>query len=901
MEKTEVFEGIEEFEKNLIRLGIDHVPDESTKKKKNQNLKAEAAATMATIKENKTKNLQALKEKEARLRRQTVEQLKTKKLDSQRNASSDIHHKLAKVFYSVNSYAFAKVFKFFKKVKETDQSLMALEDIAVKANQQWAELETKRQEEITQLSLQKKKEVNSVSKFQVKHQKIQERKAKFTKHQELCKKVLEVILDIQEETEECLKLQNKIPEETWNNWMDMFRKGFSPNADEIEVPIEQPEENESFESETVKRTSDTQELLNEYLESRNKWEGSIPNDDYLGDTLEILIDTSFPPEPLPSMPEGPHYLPLKVLILGPTFSGKKTQLKKVQEVYGLKLFEMKSIVEEAHKIVQKKNEPEDKKKKPTEEEPEVFKEAALEEDFETPEGKAKLFRAKIRGVFGDEPKQEEEVKKSSKKEEVKCQGFSLVDYPKTLGEAKALEKTLSAFVHPEDLEESKASKKKREALPLAKPSVKQNPEVKLFRTFWDLVIWLDVPLETVLQRASERRIDNSGNIYSLSVNPPPEKILDKCKVIESPTSEELSEEFNQALEHKELLYRWFSEFGIKDFEKLLFFDANKPVEEVTEVILNKLEKTIEVKNACGTEKNSEPEKVTQEQAQELFSYWENIKENYYKELSKYLSLLDIQWNRISNSLFGTAENFRKFLVRDDQKSNYFRNFLSEYNSFMAHRSILTKEEENQIESSIEELLDNLWDIIDQRKEENIQYLENLSETYPMSQEIKVVVKFTRQFLLVELEKYSQVVNLLGRFEHLTQGKEFQELETPELKINWKKGLEESGTCPALEHLILTAKSKVSGTFETTNKLLEFRINQLEKWANSIISEFKQKYNLIFKTMDNWITQAVEHENSLINQAASAVKKALKSRQPLENYSFPSNELLNILENPLSNL
>jgi hypothetical protein len=60
--------GVEEFERNLISLGIDHQPAaEESKTRKQRNLAAESADAMMRIRDNRGKNELARKAKEIRL------------------------------------------------------------------------------------------------------------------------------------------------------------------------------------------------------------------------------------------------------------------------------------------------------------------------------------------------------------------------------------------------------------------------------------------------------------------------------------------------------------------------------------------------------------------------------------------------------------------------------------------------------------------------------------------------------------------------------------------------------------------------------------------------------------------------------------------------------------------
>lgn len=111
----------------------------------------------------------------------------------------------------------------------------------------------------------------------------------------------------------------------------------------------------------------------------------------------------------------------------------------------------------------------------------------------------------------------------------------LLGSPSNLAEAKALEYELTGFIHPDDLPESTASVKKREAAVLFQPTEKPPLAITPSQSFFDLVLLLDLPQDQSLLRGLDRKIDPAGNIYNMNINPPPDNLLAKCKPIEKPT------------------------------------------------------------------------------------------------------------------------------------------------------------------------------------------------------------------------------------------------------------------------------------------------------------------------------------------------------------------------------
>lgn len=878
----EVTDGIEEFERNMTRLGIDHVPEESERKKQKQNLQTEAAVTMAKIQDNKSKNVQAAKEKEIRQRKIHVEQLRTKKIDIYRHNSHIIVEKLGKFAYQIVAFSFRKVKKYYKLQKTTEEANKNIQIILENSAQKWGPIESQRLREIEDINAKAAKEV-SEKKLEIRRKIIQGMKSSREKHYNECSPILSLILDVTEEAAAYLKNNSKIPEKTWEEWMSKFKNNLPPYGEENDSLLEQanlndPEEIDEFGEPKTAFQAEGREL-NEYLNAEGLWEATaVPNDEYLGDIIEIVMDRAYPADPLPALPPGPHYLAFKLLLLGPAFSGKRTQAKKLAEQFGLKTFEIEKIIEEAKKVVQKKNEPDDpKKKKQADEEPEIFIQTALESNTESVNGRSKLLRSRLRGVFGDTLKIEEEIKKpAGKKEEVKCQGFAVMGYPCTAQEAVDIEKELGGFVHPNELPESISSIKKRDAQIIAYPSAKIYPSPEPFRTVFDLVVWLDVDQATLIKRCTDRRIDHQGNIWNLTYNPPPDNILNKCKVIEKPTKEDLEIDIKAFNDRKEELYRCLSEFGDK-WETLLFFDADQPVEAVFEIIKNKMLAVSAAKSQPQVaENNTEINfngnliSLSQENAIKIAENWEVMKQKYLKEIGFALKLVDLHWERYLTHLQEIGNDFREFLQRPDEKEYTVNQFLTELNGIIKTKTVFVSSELNAAYAEIEELLDSLWDITDVRKQQAISHRENLMNDSPLTKELNGIMRLTKQLLQVEINKYFSVTNLIHLFSASSSGSEYSEIQIPQLKVNWKLDIKQDERYPVLEGLMESALKLVitEDDLKLNNQVFIFRCKLIESWTLNSIKKYIQKIEKAFGDLDIWITESVALENQAINQIVS---------------------------------
>lgn len=61
----------------------------------------------------------------------------------------------------------------------------------------------------------------------------------------------------------------------------------------------------------------------------------------------MIININYDARPELKRPKMPHFLNLKLCLVGYAFAGKKTQAKKLQEEYGLEVFYINELVQKA--------------------------------------------------------------------------------------------------------------------------------------------------------------------------------------------------------------------------------------------------------------------------------------------------------------------------------------------------------------------------------------------------------------------------------------------------------------------------------------------------------------------------------------------------------------------------
>lgn len=77
----------------------------------------------------------------------------------------------------------------------------------------------------------------------------------------------------------------------------------------------------------------------------------------IGDAIEQILKLNYSARENLKRPKIPHYVSLKLCLIGYAFSGKKTQAEKLKSEYGLESLMLNDLVEEALKFYSENPQP----------------------------------------------------------------------------------------------------------------------------------------------------------------------------------------------------------------------------------------------------------------------------------------------------------------------------------------------------------------------------------------------------------------------------------------------------------------------------------------------------------------------------------------------------------------
>ena len=555
------------------------------------------------------------------------------------------------------------------------------------------------------------------------------------------------------------------------------------------------------------------------------------------------------------------HIPIKICLMGSSFSGRKTQAKILCNKYpGLKIYSINNIVKfysdeyerlyinnENNNIKNKNN----KKSqidliKEKEEEIKKFDEIKdLIEDYAlkkvndlSDEIKLKLL---LREINKDFPYKDEKIiydeiqKRNSKKKEIEIEieknkeeldkknkikanlniqqleneleclnkesyvGFILVDYPNNYEQHLNLEEYLSGFIQEID----KSSDKRDLFLNyltniVDKPYYNISylyPEVINFlghenqckKSIFNYYIWLYVDEQNIINRLKDRLIDpQTGIIYEMENNPPNQndkKLIERLIPVTEPSPEQIKEEIKKYNLSIPKIIEFLSNFkNLHIISKNDKFEINKEIEN--EIIINIIKKfeDRENKDKMGDlikfydqdeniavkyfkRLNETKKKVRKEISNNIIENWIEFKEKYSLNIKEFIFNFNQLKNDIISKMSNIQDKFIDFLNSPSQKKKMIDMFLKKYDIFIENyysikNHSLVKEE---IEKDIIELTENLWKLIQSRKNDAINELNSIINNGFIEKKLNYFWEILSNLFLIETEFFIKKVNIIREF------------------------------------------------------------------------------------------------------------------------------------------
>ena len=390
------------------------------------------------------------------------------------------------------------------------------------------------------------------------------------------------------------------------------------------------------------------------------------------------------------------------------------------------------------------------------------------------------------------------LKEIEKIQNEQIEGFILVDFPETFDQFILFEKLTTGFKQEIDKPPNEILINKFKISEILNISYINNKNIynenKKSSGFFDNYIWLEVNETETIRRVNNRKLDpNTGIIYHLEDNPPPEKdkkLNERLVDVTEPTVDYIKVE----LKNYDIIFPKILNFInlFKNLKKISIFDKNEiliEIENIFKELLNIFEND-ENKNVLNNNNNNidnlNTENIIEEDETEKYltklkeinkkinkNFSENLINNYQKfliyykdNIKSFLYEIKIQKENIIKQMNNIQEEFLTFLnLPDNNKKKLLKIFKKKYENFVEKFNLIKRNKivNSEFNNDIAELTDHFWSLISMKKQDAIDEINDIIKIGYIEKQIELFYKNVEKIFILESKKFVNNINILREY------------------------------------------------------------------------------------------------------------------------------------------
>uniref|UniRef100_A0A673I6L8 Sperm flagellar protein 2-like n=1 Tax=Sinocyclocheilus rhinocerous TaxID=307959 RepID=A0A673I6L8_9TELE len=600
--------------------------------------------------------------------------------------------------------------------------------------------------------------------------------ARYRKHFDSCRGILEQIVDLATKAGEYrLLTANLIPAKLMQEWMELFFSG-KPlyEVASVDPTPADPTPEQIIELEKLQILNNQD--YNQYVAMKGEWvwheedeSQAPPVNDILDHVLSRLQSMIVPPSVSTPPPLFPRFT-IRACLLGKSYSGKTTCLAKISNALGIHVLSANSLIQDALSAYQQEkqaasesqkesqSEEEEEKSSPLESGPQLHKTSGLLEKEDKEKVKAIWSLRAQRGAAVEQALRTGKAVPDQLLVDIIVDtirnipagsGWILDGFPVDINQAQMLEKALKGT----DPDQAETKTHSNSATDKNTPKDPPPPSPAL-----DLVVLLDISDEQVLERAyfiiscsyqHDRLYGESIEQERDGSDAPDEKTSMTDVDTQDPAS--LSDE--KSLGRKQIQHRisgfhdtwpklekWFGD------QQNILVKVTADVDEDTlfsnvKIVLMDTMDSVEKGAALGHSSKMSTSSSAEHTRPEMM---QNLRSE--REL-------------IIHHLYNIRENFRQYLQKPDLKQEFVSAWQRDYNS-VPDNIREDEETKGELHQRLDDLRERLWDICDKRKEEAEQERAGVIDDSWLDDHTAVLINHYSALMQIEVGRFQDSSCLL---------------------------------------------------------------------------------------------------------------------------------------------
>ena len=139
----------------------------------------------------------------------------------------------------------------------------------------------------------------------------------------------------------------------------------------------------------------------------------------------------------------------------------------------------------------------------------------------------------------------------------------------------------------------------------------------------------------------------------------------------------------------------------------------------------------------------------------LMQQWTRLSAAYKQQMKKVLGQARQQRERVAEQFAHVQQRFLQFLHRPDAKQEKLEQFVREFNEFSDLFPDLREDEQTkeELHQRCDVLADELWEIIEERKEQHAEERKKIMESGQVEFELAFAVQSAQQLMQAEVDRF----------------------------------------------------------------------------------------------------------------------------------------------------
>ena len=156
----------------------------------------------------------------------------------------------------------------------------------------------------------------------------------------------------------------------------------------------------------------------------------------------------------------------------------------------------------------------------------------------------------------------------------------------------------------------------------------------------------------------------------------------------------------------------------------------------------------------------------------LLKLWQTLSTNYKKQTKKVFRLTRAQRERVLEKLAHIQRQYLSFLHRPDIKQEKLEAFISSFNDFSDAYPDLREDDQTkeELHQRVDILSDEMWEIIEERKEQDVEERKKIMESGWIEYELGFAVSSAHQLMQAEVDKFKHSIQIIHDYYHAFEDK-----------------------------------------------------------------------------------------------------------------------------------